>query len=185
MTASATELDPEATIDRRQVDELALRRQRRTRRILTGLVAAALVLVVGLGGWVSVLRGDQQNQQVAGQQVNELLTAPDAKVYATTLNGAPVSFVVSKERDQALFLGDGVTAPADGKVYQLWMINGNQITPNALVDHGGDIDPVVGDRAARRRPAAGRHHRTGRRVHDPQPAAGGRSRALSRGRLSL
>ena len=90
--------------------------------MLTGLVAAALVLVVGLGGWVSVLRGNQQNQQVATQQVNELLTAPDAKVYATTMNGAPVSFVVSKARDQALFLGDDIPSPGDGKAYQLWMI---------------------------------------------------------------
>ena len=138
-TAGLPALDPEATVDRRQVDELAVRRQRRTRRILTGLVAAALVLVVGLGGWVSVLRGNQQNQQVAAVQVNELLTAPDAKVYATTMNGAPVSFVVSKERNQALFLGHGVAAPADDKTYQLWMIDGKQITPNALVDRGGDV----------------------------------------------
>jgi len=144
VTAGLPALDPEATIDRRQVDELAARRQRRTRRILTGLVAAALVLVVGLGGWVSVLRGNQQNQQVATQQVNELLTAPDATVYATTMNGAPVSFVVSMERDQALFLGDDVPAPGDGKTYQLWMI-GSQITPNALVDRGGDITQWMAD----------------------------------------
>jgi anti-sigma factor RsiW len=132
-------IDPEATVDRRRLDEVAVRRLRRTRRVLTGLIAAALVLVVGLGGWVSVLRNDQQNQQAAGVEINELLTAPDAKVYATTMNGAPVSFVVSKERNQALFLGHGVAAPGDDKVYQLWMINGNQITPNALIDRGGEV----------------------------------------------
>ena len=121
-------------------DELAVRRQRRTRRIVTGLVAAALALVVGLGGWVAVLRGDQQAQQIASQQVNDLLTAPDAKVYATTMNGAPVSFVVSKERDQALFLGDDVPAPGDGKAYQLWMIGDQSgITPNAVIERGGDV----------------------------------------------
>jgi len=89
---------------------------------------------------MNVSKGNQQNQQVATQQVNELLTAPDAKVYATTMNGAPVSFVVSKARDQALFLGDDIPAPVDGKVYQLWMIGSSEITPNALVDHGGDVD---------------------------------------------
>jgi hypothetical protein len=144
VTAGLPELDPEATIDRRQLDELALRRQRRTRRIVTGLVAAALVLVVGLGGWVSVLRGDQQNQQVATRQVNELLTAPDARVYATTMNGASVSFVVSKSRDQALFLGDDIPSPGEGKAYQLWMI-GEQITPNALVAQGGDVTQWMDD----------------------------------------
>lgn len=131
-------LEPAATVAPQPVDELALRRQRRTRRMLTGLVAAALALVVGLGGWVSVLRGDQQDQQVASQQVSELLTAPDATVYATTMNGSSVSFVVSKDRNQALFLGNDVAAPGDGKAYQLWMI-GDQITPNALIDQGGDI----------------------------------------------
>jgi anti-sigma factor RsiW len=136
-------LDPEATVDRRKVDELAVRRRRRT-RVLTGLVAAALVLVVGLGGWVSVLRGNQEEQQVATQQVNELLTAPDAKVYATTMNGAPVSFVVSKARDQALFLGDDIPSPGDGKAYQLWII-GAEITPNALVGQGGDVTQWMDD----------------------------------------
>lgn len=143
-TSSASELDPEATVDRRQLDELALRRQRRTRRILTGLVAAALVMVVALGGWVSVLRSDQQNQQIATQRVNELLTAPDAKVYATTLNGSSVSFVVSKARDQAVFLGDDLPSPGDGKAYQLWMI-GSAPVPNALIDRGGDVTQWLDD----------------------------------------
>ncbi len=143
-TASASEPDPEATVDRRQLDELAVRRQRRTRRILTGLVAAALVMVVALGGWVSVLRSDQRNQQVASQRVSELLTAPDAKVYATTLNGSSVSFVVSKARDQAVFLGDDLPSPGDGKAYQLWMI-GSAITPNALIDQGGDVTQWLDD----------------------------------------
>ena len=143
-TASASELDPETTVDRRQLDELAARRQRRTRRILTGLVAAALVLVVALGGWVSVLRSEQQKQQVATQRVNDLLTAPDARVYATTLNGSSVSFVVSKARDQAVFLGDDLPSPGAGKAYQLWMI-GTAITPNAVIDRGGDVTQWLED----------------------------------------
>jgi hypothetical protein len=119
-------------------EELAAQRQRRLRRALIAVVAAALALVVGLGGWVVTLVDDQQNQQVAVDQVNELLTAPDAKVYSTKLHGAPVSFVVSKERDQALFLGDELPPPGENKVYQLWMI-GDEVTPNAVIDGGGNI----------------------------------------------
>ena len=53
----------------------------------------------GGAGWLGVGAPQrQQNQQAAGVEINELLSAPDAKVYATTMNGAPVSFVVSKER---------------------------------------------------------------------------------------
>ena len=183
VTAGLPPLDPEATVDRRQVDELAVRRQRRTRRILTGLVAAALVLVVGLGGWVSVLRGNQQNQQVATQQVNELLTAPDAKVYATTMNGAPVSFVVSKERDQALFLGDDIPPPVRRQ--------GLPALDDRFPDHPERPGrprrrrhPVDGRRSARGRPAAGGHPRAGRRVVAAHHRSDRRSQALSRGRLS-
>ena len=87
---------------------------------------------------MSVLRGDQQNQQVATQQVNELLTAPDAKVYATDLNGAPVSFVVSKERDQALFLGDDVPPPV--RRQGLPAVDDRfPDHPERLVDRGGDV----------------------------------------------
>ena len=120
-------------------DELTARRQRRLRRAMIGLVAAALVLVVGLGGWVVTLVNDQRNQQVAGQQINDLLTAPDAKIYATQLDGANVSYVVSKERNQAVFLGDDVQSPGDDKVYQLWTIEGDDPTSQGLVSGGGAV----------------------------------------------
>jgi len=94
--------------------------------------------VTGLGGWVVKLADDQRNQQVAAQAVNELLTAPDATVYSTRLRGSPVSFVVSRERDQALFLADELPPPGENRVYQLWMI-GDQTTPNALIDRGGNV----------------------------------------------
>ena len=106
---------------------------------MIGLVAAALVLVVGLGGWVVTLVNDQRNQQVAEQQITDLLTAPDAKIYATQLDGANVSYVVSKERNQAVFLGDDLQSPGDGKVYQLWTIAGEDPTSQGLVSGSGAV----------------------------------------------
>ena len=120
-------------------DELAARRQLRIRRVLTGLVAAALMAVVALGGWVSILVADQRAQQLAAQQVSELLTAPDARVYATELNGANVSYVVSRERNRALFLGRDVQGPGADKVYQLWTIRGGDATSQGLVAGGGSV----------------------------------------------
>lgn len=118
-------------------DEVTLRR--RSRRALTGL-AAALIVVVALGGWVGVLIHDQRQQQVASQQISELLTAPDATVYTAQLNGSPVSYVVSRERNTALFLGNDVAAPPSGRVYQLWMLRPGDIAePNATVDRGGTV----------------------------------------------
>lgn len=120
-------------------DDLAARRQRRLRRALIGVVAAALVLVVGLGGWVISLVGDQQQQQVASQQVSDLLTAPDAKVYTTELNGASVSYVVSRQRKQALFLGSELQDPGANKVYQLWTISGEDATSQGLTGGGDSV----------------------------------------------
>jgi anti-sigma-K factor RskA len=121
------------------VDDLAARRQRRVRRVLIGLAAAALVAVVALGGWVAVLVEDQRAQQVASQQVTELLTAPDAKVYATELNGAPVSYVVSRERNQALLVGTDVRSLGADKVYQVWTLVGEDATSQGLMDGGDSV----------------------------------------------
>ena len=83
---------------------------------------------------------------MATQQVNELLTAPDAKVYATTMNGAPVSFVVSKARDQALFLGDDIPSPGDGKAYQLWVVDAAGATSvGVLADDAGTVRQLTDD----------------------------------------
>ncbi len=120
-------------------DELAARRQRRLRRAMIGLVAAALVLVVGLGGWVVTLVNDQRDQQVAEQQITDLLTAPDAKIYATQLDGANVSYVISEERNQAVFLGDDLQSPGSDKVYQLWTIQGQDPTSQGLVTGSGSV----------------------------------------------
>jgi hypothetical protein len=130
------------------VDELGRRRQRRTSRILTFAVAAAMVVALALGGWVVTLvqqrqaqvadAGRQRQAQVAdARRQTELLTAPDAKVYAKTMaNGAKVSFVVSKTLDKAMLIGD-LPDPGQGKQYQLWTIDkAKKATPDALVDGG-------------------------------------------------
>lgn len=133
-------------------DELAARRQRRLRRALIAVVAAALALVVGLGGWAVDLVGDQHQQQVAGDQVNQLLTAPDAKIYTSELNGAPVSYVVSKQRNQAMFLGNDLQSPGSGKTYQVWSLIGEDATSQGLVAGGETVShwfdaPIAGAQA--------------------------------------
>lgn len=130
-------------------DELAVRRQRRLRRALIAVVAAALALVVGLGGWGVNLVNQQHQQQVAADQVNQLLTAADAKIYSTELNGAPVSYVVSKQRNQALFLGNDLRNPGSDKTYQLWTLRGKDATSQGLTGGGETVihwfDASIGD----------------------------------------
>ncbi len=123
-------------------DELTRRRQMGARdgrhshrqRVLVGLVAAATVLALALGGWITNLyqqRQTQVAQQAAEQRETELLTAPDAQVLTTGEAGARYSFVVSKERNAALFLGTDLADPGAGKELQLWTLQGRQAFPDA------------------------------------------------------
>lgn len=118
-------------------------RQRRTRRrdrLLGAVVAAALVVALVLSGFVYVSWERSQARVVQAQRENELLTTPDARVIdATTPDGARVSFVVSRERDEALFLGLDLPDPGRGRTYQLWTVDDDKPTPAGLVGAGGDV----------------------------------------------
>ncbi|GAA1849435.1 anti-sigma factor domain-containing protein [Microlunatus capsulatus] len=125
-----------------RVDELALRRQRRLTRVLSLAVAAALVVALGLGGWVVSLT--QRETPVATSTLEtELLNAPDVKGYTVPLSGGgQATFVASKTLGRALFSsGDLPALPAD-KTYQLWTLSGSLtdpgvITPDNIVSGGG------------------------------------------------
>lgn len=118
------------------VDELAVRRQRRRTRVLSGLVAAVLAMAVGLGGVVYTLVQERQAQIAAQSIEDDLLRAPDAKVVVTDAdNGGRASFLVSRQQNRALFLGTGMPDPGEGQRYQLWTVTGNLET--------GDIAPTL------------------------------------------
>ena len=123
---------PDATRTDPVRDELALRRASRRTRLLTLLVAAVTVVALALGGVVWSLARQGQAPPAASPQLPQvdpsLLAAPDAKIYATTLtSGAQVSFVVSKRRNQAAFVGADLPSPGAGNVYQLWTLKGNTV----------------------------------------------------------
>ena len=105
------------------VDELALRRQRRTARVLSLAVAAAMVIALAMGGWVVNLVQQRQTQAAEAALETQLLSAPDAKVYASTMpDGTPVSFVVSKSMSKAMFVGADMPDPGGDQLYKLWMV---------------------------------------------------------------
>lgn len=127
------------------IDELAVRRERRSRRWLSAAVAAALVAVLALGGWVYTLN-EQRQAQVAQEQTAaaqtqaqiELLSAPDVKVVSTRLrDGGQASFTVSKSLNRALFSTVDLPSPGPNLTYQLWtIISTEDIRPDVLVPGG-------------------------------------------------
>lgn len=122
------------------VDELAARRSRRPGRLLALAVAAAMVIALGLGGWVANLRQDQHAQTAESALEAQLETAPDVKYYRKTMkNGAPVTFVVSKSLNKALLIGSNVPSVGAKQSYQLWTLKfGTKVnaTPDATFDGG-------------------------------------------------
>ena len=110
-------------------------------RVLGAVVVVALVVALVLGGWVYVSRQQIQTSAAQAEQETQVLTAPDAELYARTVNGSRVSFVVSKERGKMLFIADNLDAPEADSVYQLWIVKG-EATASAGVARGGNVREV-------------------------------------------
>ena len=130
--------------DSQPVDEVQLRRQRRRRRILTGLVAALLILAVGLGGVVYTLV--QQHQAVVAERKAEvaqktfeeqLLRAEDVQVVVapTLQGGGRCTFIVSRKLNRALYLGTNMPDPGQGLHYQLWTVKGTKSNIDPTLDN--------------------------------------------------
>ena len=121
-------------------DDVDTRRARRTDRLLAVLVATALVVALAFSGWVYVSWQANQTQTSQAQQEMDLLTAPDVKVYTATMsNKTPVSFVVSKHRNEALFIANNLPDPGPNTTYELWTLKGDAATPAGLVRQGGNV----------------------------------------------
>jgi anti-sigma factor RsiW len=118
--------------DTGRVDELELHRQRRRNRILRGLVAAILIIMVGAGG-ITYTVVQQRQAEVAAKAAFEeqLLRAEDVRVVVTpTLQGGGrCTFIVSRKLNRALYLGTQMPDPGQGRHYQLWTATGT-VTEN-------------------------------------------------------
>ena len=92
------------------------------------------MVALALGGFVYGLNQQRQADfaaQAAETRQNELLSAPDAKIYTVTRDGAQYCFVVSKQRNAAFFIGTDLANPGAGKTYQLWTLQGRTAFPDA------------------------------------------------------
>ena len=125
-------------------DELALRRQQRTTRVLALAVAAAMVVALSLGGWVVSLL--QRPAPVASAtQETELLRAPDLKAYTIDLkDGGKATFVASRSLNRAMFSSGDLPALKTDQTYQLWTLAGalsapTRVTPDASVSGGAAV----------------------------------------------
>lgn len=119
-----------------------LRRRSEARPPWIALAAAAVVVVVLGFGAVMVLGGDGGTPNPdRAELAAELLEAPDA--VTVELQGdtpGTVQVLYSETEGRAVVVGDGLDAPGDDRVYQLWTISGDQPTPSeTFTPDGGEL----------------------------------------------
>jgi hypothetical protein len=130
-------------LDTRRGDELEVRRLQRRNRIMRALVAAMLIITVGVGG-VSYTVVQQRQAEVAAKAAfqEQLLRAEDLQVVIepTVQGGGRCTFMVSKKLNRALYLGTNMPDPGPGRHYQLWTATG---TPSDIDPHLDNAVPNV------------------------------------------
>jgi hypothetical protein len=125
LATSAPVNPPVVRPDAPGVEAMLLHRQWRRNRLLTGLIAAMLALLVGLGG---VAYGQFKQREVQVAQVNlenDLYRAADTETAVVDIPaGGHATFVASKQLNRAMFLGSDLPDPGAGGRYTLWTATG-------------------------------------------------------------
>ncbi|MFF3447776.1 anti-sigma factor domain-containing protein [Streptomyces sp. NPDC002667] len=123
----------------------------RRRRPARWALAAALAAAAALGGtaaWQHERAQDAQEQARQAErhadQVAAVLAAPDAASRTAKLaDGARGTVVVSRSRDQAVFIASKMAKPPSGKVYQLWFDDAGTMRSAGLMDPGRATEAVL------------------------------------------
>ncbi|MGV1036435.1 MAG: anti-sigma factor [Candidatus Nanopelagicales bacterium] len=118
------------------------------RRRLNILAAAAVVLGVVAGG--AGIYSYQQNQDVdavtaQAQEVNAVVTAPDARLKSLTFeDGAKAAVITSAQKGDAVLLARDVPALPANQVYQSWTLDAaGNATPAGTWSPGSDGSAAV------------------------------------------
>ncbi|MEY7980510.1 anti-sigma factor [Streptomyces pilosus] len=116
----------------------------RVRPLSRWALAACLAAAAALGGAVwqyeraeDALREARRAERTSGG-IAAVLAAPDARTRTVALgDGSTGTVVVSRSRDEAVFVASGMPRPPGGKVYQLWFDDGGTgMRPAGLMDPG-------------------------------------------------
>lgn len=113
----------------------------------TGLVVAAAVAAIALGGTAVVTHPWSNDAGQTLSATQRVLDAPDAQKVSAPVQsvaGASVTVVRSASRHRAVMMTDGVPAPPPGKVYQAWFLEpSGQMVSVGLMSSVHDGQPVL------------------------------------------
>ena len=138
-------LPPEVVVTA-PTDITSTRAHRRRPVWTTFLVAAALILVAGVGVSAWSPWSTEVPRLTAAEQV---LQAPDAEEVVVDLGDAGIATLVrSKAEDRAVISTVGMESAPDGKAYELWFIAGDEYTSAGLMPDRPDQTVVLDGSAA-------------------------------------
>lgn len=118
-----------------------------TRRPSLLAAAAALVLLVGATAFM-VGRGSQTDDAFASQ-LEQVLAEPDVQMLDLTAMSATtegrVRVAWSASAGRAVVIGDGLSSPSDGSVYELWLLDDSGAVPTQMLDpaNGGEVRRIL------------------------------------------
>ncbi|MES9521976.1 anti-sigma factor [Streptomyces capoamus] len=122
----------------------------RGRGLARWALAASVAAAAAFGGtavWQYERAQDAAHKAAQAQRHVEdlagVLAAPDAKSRTAKVAGGAGTLVVSADRDRAVFVASGMTAPPRGKVYQLWFADGGRMRSAGLMDPGRGSQAVL------------------------------------------
>lgn len=139
-------LPPEVTVA--APTSVSSTRARRRRPVWTTfLVAAALIVVAGVGVSAWSPWSTEVPRLTAAEQV---LQAPDAEeVFVDLGEVGRATLVRSKTEDRAVIRTEDMASAPDGKAYELWFITGEEFTSAGLMPDAPDQTVVLDGSAAR------------------------------------
>jgi len=114
---------------------------------LSGVVAAASVVVAVLFGLAQAHTQDQLNQvRAENKAISLLLSSPQVTLLSrSTTKGGVATVVLSAARHQLAVVTSGLPALPPGEVYQLWLIGTTKTTSAGLLPpaQAGETPPVL------------------------------------------
>lgn len=116
--------------------------ERRRFRPVALVAAAAAVIALGVGtpvAWEQLT--DDTSQAPTVSAADEVLAADDAEEYSESVNGTEVTIVRSRSLNRAVLLAPDMPAPPEGKVYELWLDQGDDMVPAGVMT--GEEDAVL------------------------------------------
>src|SRR5215470_7327219 len=114
---------------------------------LSGVVAAASIVVAVLFGLAQAHTQDELNQvRAENQAISLLLSSPQVTLLSrSTTKGGVATVVLSAARHQLAVVTNGLPALPSGEVYQLWLIGKTKTTSAGLLPpaQAGETPPVL------------------------------------------